>query len=176
MCLYGAVSSKVSIGRDTPHSDSSLQYLWRSVVKSTKFDSRAPTTGGYRKNAPYHEQVGEDSACTLLPMGLERHWIFALLMRNFECLTGCATAAPDRCTNRNKSQRWWGGTACKPTTQSARPPLFTCGCMVQVLRMRLGLGRRLVDLVPVAQQTNTFTNGVVGQQTKSEGRVKSQWV
>ena len=29
--------------------------------------------------------------------------------------------------------------------------------------VRLGLGRRLVNLLPVAQRTNALTNGVVGR-------------
>ena len=29
--------------------------------------------------------------------------------------------------------------------------------------IRLSLGRRLVNLLPVAQRTNAFTNGVVGR-------------
>ena len=34
-------------------------------------------------------------------------------------------------------------------------------CPVYVIR--LSLGRRLVNLLPVAQRTNAFTNGVVGR-------------
>ena len=38
--------------------------------------------------------------------------------------------------------------------------------------MRLTLGRRLVNLLPVAQRTNAFTNGVVGRTTKKNEHEK----
>ena len=44
-------------------------------------------------------------------------------------------------------------------TRRPRIPLFKGGKSV----IRLSLGRRLVNLLPVAQRTNAFTNGVVGR-------------
>ena len=44
--------------------------------------------------------------------------------------------------------------------------IFAMGCgAVEIggIVMRLTLGRRLVNLWPVAQRTNAFTNGVVGR-------------